>query len=115
MMSDLMGLEQKKKRELEEEMERKRQMEDTQSVFEIRKLFKFGNDFQEFIKSKERAGASSKKISASRPVSAYTTNLMDQINDKFNKIVTQVKDNTQKLKEKLDNEDKQLQKDLTIG
>lgn len=61
-------------------------MEDTRSVFEIRKLFKFGSDFQDFIKTKDRS--SSKNINAIRPVSAYTTNLMDQINDKFNKIVT---------------------------
>jgi len=59
-------------------------------VFEIRKLFKFGSDFHDFIKSKEKAGA--KDIHGSRPVSAYTTNLMDTINDKFNRIVTQVKD-----------------------
>ena len=55
-------------------------------MFEIRKLFKFGSEFHDFIKSKEKAGA--KDIHGSRPVCAYTTNLMDTINDKFNRIVT---------------------------
>ena len=60
--------------------------QDTQNVFEIRKLFKFGSEFQDFIKQKEKTGG--KDINGSRPVSAYTTNLMDTINDKFNRIVT---------------------------
>lgn len=78
-MSDLVGAEQRKKDEERLLKERLRQEEDTQSVFEIRKLFKFDNEFGEYIKKGE-----------TRPVSAYTTGLMEQINDKFSKIVSQV-------------------------
>ena len=60
--------------------------QDIENVFEIRKQFKFGSELQEFIKTKEKA--TSKEAHGARPVSAYTNNLMDTINDKFNRIVT---------------------------
>jgi hypothetical protein len=45
-------------------------------------MFKFGNnEFGEFVKND----------AASRPVSAYTSGIVDQINDKFSKIVSSVK------------------------
>lgn len=50
-----------------------------------------------------------------RPVSAYTTGLMEQISDKFNKIVGQVNENTKNLKTKLREEDLKLQRELTLG
>lgn len=48
-------------------------------------------------------------------MSAYTTGLMEQISDKFNKIVGQVNENTKNLKTKLREEDLKLQKELTMG
>ena len=72
-----MGAEQRKLEEARLEKEKKRKQEDTQSVFEIRKLFKFDNQFGDFVKER----------GVQRPVSAYTTGLMEQISDKFNKIV----------------------------
>ena len=47
---------------------------DTQSVFEIRKLFKFGNEFGEFVK---RDTNNRSKKSEQRPVSAYTCGIID--------------------------------------
>ena len=62
------------------ERERKRKEDESASVFEIRKLFKFDNKFNDFVK----------KEVAVRPVSAYTTGLMEQLSDKFTKIVSSV-------------------------
>lgn len=80
---DLMGAEQRRVEEAKEEVERKRKEQDTQSVFEIRKLFKFDNEFIDYVK---KGGVDS----AQRPVSAYTSGLMEQISEKFTKIVSQV-------------------------
>lgn len=55
--------------------------QDTQSVFEIRKLFRFDKTFTDYAK---------KDIAMTRPVSAYTTGLIDNISDKFTKIVSSV-------------------------
>jgi hypothetical protein len=53
------------------EMEKKRQEQDTQSVFNIRKMFKFGtNEFQVFTKNDKQT---------QRPYSAYTSDIMDNI------------------------------------
>lgn len=79
---DLMGAQERSLEEQRLKKERLRLEEQSQSVFEIRKLFKFGTEFQDFVK----------KDPASRPVSAYTSGLMEQISDKFNKIVSQVND-----------------------
>ena len=49
-------------------------------MFEIRKLFKFDNEFGDYVK----------KDVTQRPVSAYTSGLMEQISEKFTKIVQQV-------------------------
>lgn len=46
----------------------------------MRKLFKFDNEFGEFVK----------RDGSTRPLSAYTNNLMEQISDKFTKIVSSV-------------------------
>ncbi len=100
-----MGQEIKKIQDEKAMKERQRQQEDTHSVFEIRKLFKFDNEFSEFVKEK----------GVQRPVSAYTSGLMEQISEKFNKIVDQVNQNTKNLKTKLKEEDLKLQKELMIN
>jgi hypothetical protein len=79
MSTDLVGAEQRKKEEEKREKERLRKEEDTQSVFEIRKLFRWDTEFGDYVKKGEQ-----------RPVSAYTSGLMEQISDKFSKIVSQV-------------------------
>ena len=52
-------------------------------MFNIRKMFKFGtNEFQVFVKNDKQSH---------RPYSAYTSDIMDNIQDKFTKIVASVK------------------------
>ena len=81
--NDLILEEQKKVIEEKLELERQRQDQDTQSVLNIRKMFKFGtNDFQVFVKNDKQS---------LRPYSAYTNDIMDTIQDKFTKIVSSVK------------------------
>jgi hypothetical protein len=81
-MTDLMGAEERRVQEEKNQRELRRKEEDTKSVFEIRKLFKFDNDFTDYVK----------KDNAQRPVSAYTTGLVEHISEKFTKIVTSVKE-----------------------
>ena len=81
--NDLILQEQKKVIEEKLDRERQRQDQDTQSVLNIRKMFKFGtNDFQVFVKNDKQS---------LRPYSAYTNDIMDNIQDKFTKIVSSVK------------------------
>lgn len=49
-----MGLEIRQQKELERKKELKSKEQDTENVFEIRKLFKFGSELQDFIKTKEK-------------------------------------------------------------
>lgn len=79
-MSDLMEAEQRRVVEEAKEVEKRRQEDASASVFEIRKLFKFDSKFNDFVK----------KDGTQRPVSAYTTGLMENISEKFTKIVSQV-------------------------
>ena len=52
-------------------------------MLNIRKMFKFGtNDFQVLVKNDKQS---------LRPYSAYTNDIMDNIQDKFTKIVSSVK------------------------
>lgn len=80
-MNDLMGFEERKVKEDAKQLVIEMKEQDTQSVFEIRKLFRFDKHFTDYAK---------KDITMTRPVSAYTTGLIDNISDKFTKIVSSV-------------------------